>query len=219
MKVVPPELRKETVATALASVASSARAGQEGAFGFAEFAKTYRGLRANPPIYKQMVDILGKESDTVLRDLYEISRRITDARAQVLTTGKANQALVESMKAENLVGKVMQSGAAQRAVGAAASMLGPVGGAITPDIVKFMATGKDSLQAAGKLFASDDFQKLAIEATTKPQVSNAAIRRTAMSDAFRKFADSAKLPQGMDARVQWIQAAIQAGRQTQQETE
>lgn len=231
MKVVPPELRKETVATALASVASSARAGQEGAFGFAEFAKTYRGLRANPPVYKQMVDILGKESDSVLRDLYEISRRITDARAQVLTTGKANQALVESMKAENLVGKVMQSGAAQRAVGAAASMLGPVGGAITPDIVKFMATGKDSLQAAGKLFASDDFQKLAIEAATKTEVLPTLIRRTAMSDAFRKFADTAKLPQGMDARVQWLknaieevspqlmQATIQAGRQTQPETE
>jgi len=219
MKVVPPELRKETVSTALASVASSARAGQEGAFGFAEFAKTYRGLRANPPVYKQMVDILGKESDSVLRDLYEISRRITDARAQVLTTGKANQALVESMKAENLVGKVMQSGAAQRAAGAAASMLGPVGGAVTPDIVKFMATGKDSLQAAGKLFASDDFQKLAIEAATKTEVPKAAIRRTAMSDSFRKFADTAKLPQGMDARVQWLQAAIQAGRQTQPETE
>jgi len=231
MKVVPPELRKETVATGLASVASSARAGQEGAFGFAEFAKTYRGLRANPPVYKQMVDILGKDSDRVLRDLYEISRRITDARAQVLTTGKANQALVESMKAENLVGKVMQSGAAQRAVGAAASMLGPVGGAITPDIVKFMAAGKDSLQAAGKLFTSDDFQKLAIEAATKTEVSPALIRRTAMSDAFRKFADAAKLPQGMDARVQWLknsieevspqlmQATIQAGRQTQPETE
>jgi len=219
MKVVPQELRKETVATALSSVASSARAGQEGAFGFAEFAKTYRGLRANPPVYKQMVDILGKDSDQVLRDLYEISRRITDARAQVLTTGKANQALVESMKAESLIGKVMQSGAAQRAAGAAASMLGPIGGAITPDIVRFMATGKDAMQAAGKLFASDEFQKLAIDAATKPQVSQAAVRRTAMSEAFRKYAEAAKLPEGLDARVQWLQAAIQAGRQPQQETE
>ena len=217
MKIVPPELRKETVATALASVASSSRVGQEGAFGFAEFAKTYRGLRANPPVYKQMVNILGKDSDRVLRDLYEISRRITDARAQVLTTGKANQALVEAMKAENLIGKVMQSGVAQRSVGAAASMLGPVGGAITPDIVKFMATGKDSLQAAGKLFASDEFQKLAIEAATKTEVSPALIRRTVMSDAFKKFSNAAKLPEGIDARVQWLQAAIQSGIQIQQQ--
>ncbi len=218
MKVVPPELRRETIATALADVSSSG-AKKEGAFGFSQFAKTYRGLRANPPVYKQMVDILGKDSDRVLRDLYEISRRISDADALVLRTGKANQALVESMKAENLVGKVMQSAASHRAVGAAASLLGPVGGAITPDIVKFMEAGKDSLQAAGKLFASDDFQKLAIEAATKTEVSPALVRRTAMSDAFRKFADSAKLPQGMDARVQWLQAAIQAGRQTQPETE
>lgn len=219
MKVVPPELRKETVATALASVASSSRAAQEGAFGFAEFAKTYRGLRANPPVYKQMISVLGDDADKVLRDLYEISRRITDARAQVLTTGKANQALVESMKAEGLIGKVMQSDAAQRAAGAVASTLGPVGGAVTPDIIRFMSTGKDVMQAAGKLFASDDFQKLAVEAATKPQVSNATLKRTAMSDAFRKYADAAKLPQGIDARVQWLQAAIQAGQQIQQETE
>jgi hypothetical protein len=219
MKVVPPELRKETVATALASVASSSRAAQEGAFGFAEFAKTYRGLRANPPVYKQMISAIGDDADKVLRDLYEISRRITDARAQVLTTGKANQALVESMKAEGLIGKVMQSDAAQRFAGAAASTLGPVGGAVTPDIIRFMSTGKDVMQAAGKLFASDDFQKLAVEAATKPQVSNATLKRTAMSDAFRKYADAAKLPQGIDARVQWLQAAIQAGPQIQQETE
>ena len=219
MKVVPPELRKETVATALASVASSSRAAQEGAFGFAEFAKTYRGIRANPPVYKQMISVLGDDADKVLRDLYEISRRITDARAQVLTTGKANQALVESMKAEGLIGKVMQSDAAQRLAGAVASTLGPVGGAVTPDIIRFMSTGKDVMQASGKLFASDDFQKLAVEAATKPQVSNATIKRTAMSEAFRKYADAAKLPPGIDARVQWLQAAIQAGQQIQQETE
>jgi hypothetical protein len=40
-----------------------------------------------------------------------------------------------------------------------------------------------------------------------------------MSDAFRKYADAAKLPLGIDARVQWLQAAIQAGQQIKQETE
>ena len=220
MKVVPPELRKETIATALASVSSSARAGQEGAFGFAEFAKTYRGLRANPPVYKQVIEILGKDADQVLRDLFEISRRITDARAQVLTTGKANQALVESLKAEGLIGKVMQSAMAQRAVGAVAGMGGPLGGAVMPDVVKFMAgANKDAIKAAGKLFASDDFQKLAIEAATKAEPSTAALRRTAMSKAFGDFAKAAKLPQSLDARVQWLQSAVQTGRQFEQENQ
>lgn len=219
MKVVPPELRKETIATALASVSSSARAGQEGAFGFAEFAKTYRGLRANPPVYKQVIEILGKDADPVLRDLFEISRRITDARAQVLTTGKANQALVEALKAEGLVGKVMQSTMAQRAVTGAASVI-PGGGFVAPDIVQFMSKGNaDAVKAAGKLFASDDFQKLAIEAATKAEPSTAALRRTAMSKAFGDFAKAAKLPQSLDARVQWLQSAVQTGRQFEQESQ
>lgn len=219
MKVVPPELRKETIATALASVSSSARAGQEGAFGFAEFAKTYRGLRANPPVYKQVIEILGKDADPVLRDLFEISRRITDARAQVLTTGKANQALVEALKAEGLVGKVMQSTMAQRAVTGAASVI-PGGGFVAPDIVQFMSKGNaDAVKAAGKLFASDDFQKLAIDAATKAEPSTAALRRTAMSKAFGDFAKAAKLPQSLDARVQWLQSAVQTGRQFEQENQ
>jgi hypothetical protein len=219
IKVVPPELRKETIATALASVASSGRAAQEGAFGFAEFAKTYRGLRANPPVYKQVIEVLGKDADPVLRDLFEISRRITDARAQVLTTGKANQALVEAMKAEGLLGKVMQSTTAQRVVTGAASAI-PGGGFVAPDIVQFMSKGNaDAVKAAGKLFASDDFQKLAIEAATKTEPSQAAIRRTAASKAFADFANAAKLPQSLDARVQWLQSAVQTGRQFDQENQ
>jgi hypothetical protein len=219
MKVVPPELRKETIATALASVSSSGRAAQEGAFGFAEFAKTYRGLRANPPVYKQVVETLGKDADAVLRDLYEVSKRITDARAQVLTTGKANQALVESLKAEGLVGKVMQSTMAQRAVTGAAAMV-PGGGLVAPDIVNFMAKGNaDAVKAAGKLFASDEFQKLAVEAATKAEPTTAALRRTAMSKAFGDFAKAARLPQSLDARVQWLQSAVQTGRQFEQENQ
>ena len=219
MKVVPPELRKETVATALASVASSSRAAQEGAFGFAEFAKTYRGLRANPPVYKQVIEVLGKDADPVLRDLFEISRRITDARAQVLTTGKANQALVEAMKAEGLLGAIMQSSVAQRAVTGAAGLV-PGGGLVAPDIIQFMSKGNsDAVKAAGKLFASDEFQKLAIDAATKPEVSQAVLRRAAMSKAFGDFATAAKLPQSLDARVQFLQSAIQTERQFDQENQ
>jgi hypothetical protein len=219
MKVVPPELRKETVATALASVASSGRAAQEGSFGFAEFAKAYRGLRANPPVYKQIIEVLGKDADPVLRDLFEISRRITDARAQVLTTGKANQALVDAMKAEGLLSNVMKSSIAQRAVTGVAGIV-PGGGLIAPDIIQFMSKGNaDAVKAAGKLFASDDFQKLAIEAATKPEVSQGVLRRAAMSKAFGDFATAAKLPQSLDARLQFLQSAIQTERQFDEETQ
>lgn len=218
LKTVPEDLRKETLATALASVTRSARGAEKGGFGFSEFADIYPKLRANPPVYKTIVDTLGKDSADVLRDLFEVSKRVTEARANVLTTGKANQALLQGMQAESLIGKVMESTLAKGALTGAAAMGGPVAAAATSVITGAMTQGnKDALKAAGKLFADEGFQKLAIEAATKGTPSAASIRRTAMSQSFQKFADAAKLPKALDARIQWLQTATQAERQFDQE--
>jgi hypothetical protein len=220
LKVVPEDLRKETLATALASVTRSARGAEKGGFGFSEFADIYPKLRANPPVYKTIVETMGKDSADVLRDLFEVSKRVTEARANVLTTGKANQALLQGMQAESLIGKVMESTLAKGVVTGAAAMGGPVAAAATSIITGALTQGnKDSLKAAGKLFADEGFQKLAIEAATKGTPSAASIRRTAMSQSFQKFADAAKLPKALDARIQWLQTATQAQRQFEQENQ
>ena len=220
LKTVPEDLRKETIATALASVTRSARGAEKGGFGFSEFADIYPKLRANPPVYKTIVDTLGKDSADVLRDLFEVSKRVTEARANVLTTGKANQALLQGMQAESLIGKVMESTLAKGALTGAAAVGGPIAAAATSVLTGAMTQGnKDSLKAAGKLFADENFQKLAIEAATKGTPSAASIRRTAMSQSFQKFADAAKLPKALDARIQWLQTATQAERQFDQENQ
>jgi hypothetical protein len=64
LKTVPEDLRKETLATALASVTRSARGAEKGGFGFSEFADIYPKLRANPPVYKTIVDTLAKTQQT-----------------------------------------------------------------------------------------------------------------------------------------------------------
>jgi hypothetical protein len=220
LKTVPEDLRKETLATALASVTRSARGAEKGGFGFSEFADIYPKLRANPPVYKTIVDTLGKDSADVLRDLFEVSKRVTEARANVLSTGKANQALLQGMQAENLIGKVMESTLAKGVVTGAAAMGGPIAAAATSVVTSAMTQGnKDALKAAGKLFADENFQKLAIEAATKGTPSAASIRRTAMSQSFQKFADAAKLPKALDARIQWLQTAAQTERQFDQENQ
>jgi hypothetical protein len=220
LKTVPEDLRKETLATALASVTRSARGAEKGGFGFSEFADIYPKLRANPPVYKTIVDTLGKDSADVLRDLFEVSKRVTEARANVLATGKANQALLQGMQAESLIGKVMESTLAKGVVTGAAAMGGPIAAAATSVVTSAMTQGnKDALKAAGKLFADEGFQKLAIEAATKGTPSAASIRRTAMSQSFQKFADAAKLPKALDARIQWLQTATQTERQFDQENQ
>lgn len=225
MKVVPAELQKETLATALASVTAGKAAGRAAAgaaetvFSPAEFTKVYRGLRANPPVYSQMVKIMGPEWDRASRDLYEISRRIADAQARIPTTGKANQILGEAA-VESLMGRVMSSSLAQRAATGVASLV-PGGGLIAPDIVQWMSAAKGAgVQKAAKLFASPEFQELAVQSATKGgEPTQAAIRRTAMSKAFSDFAKEANLPQSLDARVQYLQSAIQSGRQFEQENQ
>lgn len=220
LKIVPEEFRKETLATALAAATRSAKGAEKGAFGFSEFADLYPKLRANPPVYKTIVDTLGKDSADVLRDLFEVSKRVTEARANVLTTGKANQALLQGMQAESMIGKIMESTLSKGALTGAAAMGGPVAAAATSVITSALTQGnKESLKAAGKLFADEGFQKLAIEAATKGTPSAASIRRTAMSQSFQKFADAAKLPKALDARIQWLQTATQAERQFDQENQ
>jgi triphosphoribosyl-dephospho-CoA synthetase len=69
-----------------------------------------------------MVQVMGPQWDRSMRDLYEISKRITDAQARVLTTGKANQILGEA-SVQGLIGKVMNTGVAQRAATTVASII------------------------------------------------------------------------------------------------
>ena len=222
MKVVPEDLQKETVATALAAVTAGKAVGRAGAgevvFSPAEFTKVYRGLRSNPPVYAQMVKIMGPEWDKASRDLYEISRRIADAQGRIPVTGKANQILGE-MAINGLFSKVISSGSAQRVVTGVVGTI-PGGGLVAPDIIGYMAGAKGSgVQKAAKLFADPAFQKLAVEAATTGQASTATLRSAATSQPFQKFADAAKLPKALDARIQWLQTATQAERQFDQENQ
>jgi hypothetical protein len=188
MKTVPDDLRKEVVATALGSVIRSSRGAEKGGFGFSEFSDIYPKLRANPQVYKEIVQALGPKASDTLRDLYQVSKRITEARANVLTTGKANQSLVESLNAEGLIARIMDSTMAKRAVGAVAGMGGPIVGAVMPDIMQAMTKGNpDAIRAAGKMFSSPEFQGLLNDVATKGDAPDRAINKVSMSKPFRDF--------------------------------
>ena len=187
MKTVPDDLRKEVVATALASVTRSTRGAEKGGFGFSEFADIYPKLRANPQVYKEIAQALGPKASDTLRDLYQVSKRITDARANVLTTGKANQALVESLNAEGIIARVMGSTAGKRAVGGAMGFV-PGAGLVMPEIMEAMSRGNpDAIRAAGKMFSSPEFQGLLNDVATKGDASERAINQVSMSKPFRNF--------------------------------
>lgn len=221
--VIPEEMRGEAVASAIMAASRSNRAAEPG-FGFAEFSKLYRGLRDNSKVYNSVIRAMGPDADRTMRDLYEISRRITDARANVLTTGKANQALVRNMTAEGLVASVLNTSLGRNmarvaSAGAGAAAGGPVGaGAAASSSETFIRAltnrGASRLEQAGKLFSSPDFQRLAVDAATKPPTQS-AIRRAANSAAFRTWAAA----NNIENPVQWLELALLASSNAQPQEE
>lgn len=211
LNLVPKDLRREAVASAIVSATRPGTATSQG-FGFAEFAKTYKGLRANTPVYKRIIDELGPEGHQVMESLYQVSKRVTDARANVLTTGKANQALVGAMTAEGVVSRVLNSPvgrrAAQGASGAAGAMTaGPLGAALAPALTTSLSVmSKDRVALAGKLFREPEFQKLLTETVTARDVNPKAIQAAANSPAFRRWAKAS----GISNPAGWLSAAIAA---------
>jgi hypothetical protein len=113
VRSLPEDLRKRAVASA---IAGAAREEKTNGFGFSKYVNLYQGLRRQFGNLQDRGDDARTGGDKFLRDLYEISKRITDARAQVMTTGKANQALVQGMMAEGLIREVLRSPLGRQAV-------------------------------------------------------------------------------------------------------
>ena len=209
INVIPEDLRGEAVASAIREVASSTQAGERG-FGFNQFTNFYSSLRRNPQAYRQVAEALGSDADRVMRDLYEISRRVTDARANVISTGRANQPLIESMRAEGLLGRFMGSTAGRRAVqagttGAGGVAGGPIGAMVGDAFGDMLARARpDRLQRASALFRSDDFKALMDEVATQPEPSARTINRVANSRPYRNWAET----MGIEDPRNWLQAAI-----------
>lgn len=224
LDAVPPELRRETIATALATGSRSGQkfAGMDpGAFGFSEFAKMYQGLRANPEVYKRVVDALGPGSDETLRRMYEVSKRVADARANVLKTGKANQAFLARLNAEKLtdaiINTALRTGAGKMATAAMGSAAGgPIGAAIATGLISAAGTKKSGVQVATQMLASDEFKKLVEEAAVR-EVSPARIRAFVASPVFSKFANAVGLPRAIEDRDRWIRNALEAQAQQPEE--
>ena len=219
IKDVPPEMQREVLGTALASVTRATSGAEKGNFGFTQYAEVYKGLRSNAPVFAEVARIMGPERTAAMRDLYVISKRMSSAMAEVSQTGKANQELLRAMKGEGLVSKVLESTFARGAVTALAALkLGPLSAGVTPMLMNAIANGrKQAVVAAGNMFHSPEFQELCIQAATKSEVSPQAVKAVARSQAFSKFANAVGISRAMNERERWIMAALESTRPHQEQ--
>lgn len=172
LKIVPPDLRRETVATALSEFIRGKGGVTRGQFGFSEYANAYRDLRRNAPVYNEIVKALGPGADDLLSSLYRISSRVSTARDSVIQTGKANQLILQQMRADSLLGKTIDSIVGTTTGKIAAATLGgfggPAGSGLAQALISALGRGsKDRIKAAADLLSSEEFIKAAEHAATK----------------------------------------------------
>lgn len=207
VRQLPPELRKKAVATA---IAAASREAKTNGFGFAKYVDLYQGLRRNSEVYKTVVETLGPDSDKFLNDLYKISKRITEARANVKTTGQANQALVQGLMAEGLVQQVLNSTGGRQATMGGATMLGGTmagapAAAVSAMLVNTLSkANKNTINAAGDLFASPEWQQLVAKVATEDRVDKRAFNAARTSKAFREWTKTA----GITDPDAWLRNAL-----------
>jgi hypothetical protein len=208
MEKIPEDLRKEALMSAIQSVATTTSDGRR-VFGFQQYSNIYSSLIRSPSIYKEIASVVGPQGEQFMRDMYQVSKRITEARANVIGTGKANQALLGAMTADGIVDKILKTSVGQRivrtagsAVGAAA--VGPVGATVGDTIANtVLAANPARLEKASKMLNSPEFKVLAEEAATGVP-STKSINRVSNSAAYQAWAKAV----GVSDPSNWIQAII-----------
>ena len=202
LKIIPQELQREAVATAIGSLTSSTAVGFDGPFDFAKFAQFYDGLKKNGAVYSRVMKILGPETAQTFADLNEMSKRITQARGAVLSTGKSNQAVVQAMTADGLIKSILNTTMGNRIVRGVAGQAagGPAGGAAADAVGEILLrkTDKQKIQAAGDFLNSPAFKSLAMDAS-QPNMD-----KVIKSPAYKRFANAV----GITDPRNWLQTAL-----------
>lgn len=218
MAAVPEDLRPQAVLSGIFSLSERQSAGR--GFSFAEYARLYSGLRQNSPIYAEIAKTIGKDSETILRDLYSISKRIAAAENKIVRTGASNQPLLNALNAEGLVSK-LAAGAVRRgavtggtalAGGVAGGPVGAVVGGGIADALQQTATqaGKSNLDKLHGVLSSDPFRDL-VEKVATGAVKPADVNRAANDRSFRRFAATVLGIKDFEGRRNWLQSAMTAG--------
>lgn len=216
LSIIPKDLQREAMLTGIANLSKSAVVAEQG-FGFAQYAKFYSSLRDNKPVYAQIKSIVGKDAADMMQNMYVVSKRITEARGNVIKTGKANQALVQTMTAESFMRRMVSSSLGRRSVKLSATgigaqtggVAGAIGGNAIADIIIESGKGSSRINAANKVFSSDEFKRIAVELGATGRASKKNMIALAKTKAFKNWAKKVSI----DEPNRWLAGVVNSSQQ------
>jgi hypothetical protein len=222
LKAIPQDMRQMVAASALNT--AFGKATQNGALNFNTYANWYEGLLQNKQAYAALMNNLPQPSRKALSDLYRVANNVRKATRERITTGRIQAVQQELQGADTLIGNVF--GVAKRAaiglpIEAGTTAMGLPGAGIASGLTAALTKGvkTEVAKAADELISSPEFQRLAVEGATQTTPSQAAVRAVALSGAFRRFADAAKMPRELSWRERWLVQSMQGAGQFDEENQ
>lgn len=212
LKAVPENQRQEVMAAGLASAFRTAST--RGPINFTTYAKWYEGLLRNKQAYAAVMSNLPPASRKQLSDLYRVSRGISAASRERITTGRIMAVADEFKAADNLAGRLYDA-AKQSAAGAAAgtaagAVLGPgVGAAVASALTR--GAKPSAIKAADALIASPEFAQMVRAGGDQ----SAKARRFAYSKPFTRYMRAIGSPRELSNREKWVLQVVQGRNNSQ----
>jgi hypothetical protein len=222
LQAIPQDMRQMVAASALNT--AFGKATQNGVLNFNTYANWYEGLLQNKQAYAALMNNLPQPARKALSDLYRVSNNVRKATRERITTGRIQAVQQEIQGADTLLSNIFNV-AKRAAIGipaeAATTAIGLPGAGIASGLTAALSKGvkSDVLKAADDLISSPEFQRLAVEGATKTTPNQATVRSVALSAAFKRFADAAKMPRELSWREKWLVQSMQAAGQFDQENQ
>ncbi|QTP32825.1 hypothetical protein B7759_01403 [Burkholderia glumae] len=220
LKAVPSNLRQQVMASGLSY--AFGKATRNGELNFKTYADFWDSLMKNSRAANAVLGNLPAESRQQLADLAKVSRGISNATRETITTGRI-MAARDSLNGHadglmrNIYGIARQAAVSRLSsaiTGGAAAVGGPVGAGLAHVLMSAVSRGKpEVMKAADELIASPEFQRLTREG---PSVSPQTIKEIANTPRMRRFFDAAKdmsAPNDPASRARWLQGVVNAANQ------
>ncbi|MES2350177.1 MAG: hypothetical protein V4641_21625 [Pseudomonadota bacterium] len=206
LKALPENMRQDTVASGLSSAFNVSAKNQQ--LSFKNYAQWYEGLVKNKQSYTMLMANLPPEARKRMSDLYRVSKGISDATRERITTGRIMAVSEQLRGADTLMGNLFDL-AKRSSVGAVAEVgttaAGMPGTGLAAGIASALTKGKpNAMKAADALISSPEFLAAARAGTP------AAARRLALSKAFADYRRALKNPRELSNPEKWIQRALLA---------
>ncbi len=216
LKLIPEDMRKEAMATGLNT--AFGKQTQNGALNFNSYSKWYEGLLQNKQAYTAVMSNLPAGARKQLSDLYRVSKGVSQATRERITTGRI-QAITNEFQVNSLADRIYNT-AGWVASSAISHFISPFKGGsfgITAAVDSALTQGNKSaaIKAADALMGSPEFIQMAKTAGTAEAKEAAA--RLAYSKPFTKFVRALGNPKELSNRERWILQAMEAQNQSKGE--